>query len=147
MLPSGAQGTGANTAAGVRQLAERLQAAAPGLTVLEATGGYERALVTALAAAALLLVVVNPRQARAFARAIGQLAKTDRLDALALAPFGQQVRPTPRPLPDAAAQALDAELATQVEANPAWRAKDNLLPSMPGVGPGLSRTLLGELPE
>jgi transposase len=149
--------------------------------------------VAALAAAGLPLVVANPRQIRAFARAVGQLAKTDRLDAAMLARFGAQVRPTPRALPDAQAEALDAlltrrrqliemltaeknrlaaavpavrrgitqhirwlerqlddvdgELGALIEASPLWRAQDDLLQSVPGVGPVLSRTLLGELPE
>jgi transposase len=68
--------------------------------IVEATGNYERALVMELAAAALPVVVINPRQARDFAKAIGRLAKTDRLDAAVLARFGHAVRPEIRPLPD-----------------------------------------------
>jgi len=182
-----------NEAAGIADLVQRLQARHPTLIVLEATGGYERAVVGALAAAGLPVVVANPRQIRAFARAVGQLAKTDRLDAAVLARFGAQVRPEPRALPDAQAQALDAlltrrrqlmemltaeknrlaaapvavrhgitqhirwlerqladgddDLGTLIEASPVWRARDDLLQSVPGVGPVLSRTLLGELPE
>jgi transposase len=177
----------------VGALVPRLHALRPALVVLEATGGYERAVVAALAAAGLPVVVANPRQIRAFARAVGQLAKTDRLDAAMLARFGAQVRPTPRALPDAQAEALDAlltrrrqliemltaeknrlaaavpavrrgitqhirwlerqlddvdgELGALIEASPLWRAQDDLLQSVPGVGPVLSRTLLGELPE
>jgi transposase len=78
--------------------------------VLEATGGLERAATAALATAGLPVVVVNPRQARDFARATGQLAKTDALDARALAHFADVIRPTPRPLPDAQTQALRALL-------------------------------------
>jgi transposase len=78
--------------------------------VLEATGGLERAATVALAAAGLPVVVVNPRQARDFARATGQLAKTDALDARALAHFADVIRPTPRPLPDAQTQELRALL-------------------------------------
>jgi transposase len=78
--------------------------------VLEATGGLERAATAALATAGLPVVVVNPRQARDFARAIGQLAKTDALDARALAHFADVIRPTPRPLPDAQTQELRALL-------------------------------------
>jgi transposase len=182
-----------NTAAGVSALVPRLQALRPALVVLEATGGYERAAVASLAAVGLPVVVANPRQIRAFARAVGQLAKTDRLDAAMLARFGVQVRPVPRPLPDAQVQGLDAlltrrrqlldmltaeknrvaaappsvrrgiqqhirwlerqladvdrELGALIEASPLWRAHDDLLQSVPGVGPVLSRTLLGELPE
>jgi transposase len=78
--------------------------------VLEATGGLERAATAALATAGLPVVVVNPRQARACARATGQLAKTDALDARALAHFADGIRPTPRPLPDAQTQELRALL-------------------------------------
>jgi transposase len=75
---------------------------------LEATGGYERAVVAALAMAGLPAVVANPRQVRDFAKATGQLAKTDDVDADLLALFADRVRPTPRPLPDAVVQQLDA---------------------------------------
>jgi len=92
--------------AGLEALVERLAALAPALVVLEATGGFEVAVAGALAAAGLPLVVVNPRQIRDFARATGRLAKTDRLDAEAIARFAEAVRPEPRPLPSAAAQAL-----------------------------------------
>src|SRR5262249_56932815 len=78
------------------------------LVVLEATGGLERLLVAALALANLPVAVVNPRQVREFARATGQLAKTDTLDAAVLAHFAEALRPTPHPLPDAQQQALAA---------------------------------------
>jgi transposase len=91
-------------------LVERLQALHPVLMVLEATGGWERAVTSALATAGLPVVVVNPRQVRDFARATGQLAKTDALDARALAHFADVIRPTPRPLPDAQTQELRALL-------------------------------------
>jgi transposase len=92
--------------AGLEALVERLVALRPALVVLEATGGFEVAVAGALAAAGLPLVVVNPRQIRDFARATGRLAKTDRLDAEAIARFAEAVHPAPRPLPSAAAQAL-----------------------------------------
>jgi transposase len=79
--------------------------------VLEATRGYQRAVVAALTAAGLPIVVVNPRQARDVAKAMGQLAKTDVLDARALEHFADAVRPTPRPLPDAQTKELRALLA------------------------------------
>jgi transposase len=91
-------------------LVERLQVLHPTLIVLEATGGLERVATAALATAGLPVVVVNPRQARDFARATGQLAKTDALDARALAHFADVIRPTPRPLPDAQTQELRALL-------------------------------------
>lgn len=87
-------------------LVERLQALAPALVVMEATGGYETVVASALAAAHLPLAVVNPRQIRDFARATGKLAKTDRLDAAAIAHFAEAIRPPARPIADAQAQAL-----------------------------------------
>ena len=83
-----------------------LQDVAPRLIVLEATGGYQRPVVAALAAAGLPVVVVNPRQVRDFARAVGILAKTDALDAAVLARFGASINPVIRPLLDAQATAL-----------------------------------------
>lgn len=182
-----------NDEAGRGRLRERLQQLAPTLVVLEATGGYERAAVAALAAVRLPVVVVNPRQVRDFARATGQLAKTDRIDADTLALFAERVRPTPRPLADEASVALDALLTRRrqvvgmlvaerhrlehalapvrrglrthirwlerqrravdraldatIQQSPVWRAQEELLRSVPGVGPIVSRTLLGELPE
>jgi transposase len=108
--PSGATGTVPNDDGGIRALVEQLQGHHPTLLVLEATGGYEAAVVAALATAGLPVVVANPRQVRDFARATGQLAKTDAIDAQVLALFAERVRPTPRPLPDEAAHALDALL-------------------------------------
>jgi transposase len=101
----------ANDAAGVAELHTQLQAHHPDLVVLEATGGYEVLVASTLAAAGLQVAVVNPRHVRQFARAIGQLAKTDRLDAQLLARFAEGVRPEPRPLPDEGAQLLRALLA------------------------------------
>ncbi len=193
MRPSGEGWSEANDEAGIAALVARLQPLGPALIVCEATGGFERPAIAALAAAGLPVVVANPRQVRDFARATGQLAKTDVLDAGILALFAERVRPTPRALPDAAAQLLDAvltrrrqllemltaeknrlgfapkplhrgirahirwlerqlddvtkELADLIEASPVWRAKDDLLQSVPGVGPIVSYTLLGELPE
>jgi transposase len=177
----------------VAALVERLAALAPTLVVLEATGGLEVRPAAALAAAGLPVAVVNPRQVRAFARAMGRLAKTDRLDAAAIACFAEAVRPPVRPLADAATrhlqalvarrrqllemlvaernrrqaadpalhQRLDAHLRWLEEAlaeiesaidgtvrgSPIWRAKEELLRSVPGVGPVSARTLLAELPE
>jgi transposase len=108
--PSGERWAVPNDATGIGTLVERLQTLHPALIVLEATGGLERAATAALATAGLPVVVVNPRQARDFARATGQLAKTDALDARALAHFADVIRPTPRPLPDAQTQELRALL-------------------------------------
>jgi transposase len=177
----------------VAALVERLAALTPTLVVLEATGGLEVRLAAVLAAAGLPVAVVNPRQVRAFARATGRLAKTDRLDAAAIARFAEAVRPPVRPLPDEATrhlqalvarrrqllemlvaernrrQAADPALHRRIDAHlrwleqalaeiegdldgavrdsPLWRAKEELLRSVPGVGPVSARTLLAELPE
>jgi transposase len=191
--PGGAPWQAPNDEAGVAALVARLAPLAPTLVVLEATGGLERLAAAALAAAGLPVAVVNPRQVRDFAKAVGQLAKTDALDAALLARFGADVRPAPRPLPDAAQQALaallarrrqvvtmltaerqrlgaappavrarvqahvrwlereladvDDDLGRTLRASPAWRAKEDLLRSVPGVGPVVALTLLAELPE
>jgi transposase len=111
LRPTGERWAVANDDTGIAALVARLQAVPPTLIVLEATGGYQRAVVAALAAAGLPVAVVNPRQARDFANATGPLAKTDALDARALAHVAEAVRPTPRPLPDAQADELRALLA------------------------------------
>jgi transposase len=174
-------------------LVEQLATLHPTLVVLEATGGLEIPLTSALAAAGLPVVVVNPRQVRDFARAKGLLAKTDALDAQVLAQFAERIRPQPRPLPDTEARALaalltrrrqlvemlsaeknrllsasssirkslrahitwlerelqrtDTELTATIQQSPVWREKDELLRSVPGVGPVLTSTLLANLPE
>lgn len=178
---------------GLAALVSRLRGRQPTLIVLEATGGFEVAVVGALAAAGLPTAVVNPRQVRDFARAAGLLAKTDQLDAQALAHFAEAIRPAPRPLPDAQAQELsalllrrrqlvdmltaeknrvslaaprirpqiqthiawlqqqlgdlDRDLGQLIRSSPVWRAKEDLLRSVPGVGPVLATTLLASLPE
>src|SRR2546426_6297886 len=108
LRPSGERWAVPNDASGVATLVDRVQTLHPTLIVLEATGGLERAATSALAAAGLPVVVVNPRQARDFARATGQLATTEALDARALAHVADVSRPTPRPLPDAQTQARRA---------------------------------------
>lgn len=194
--PSGEQWTLANDEAGVQALAERLRVVQPTLIVCEATGGYELLSVGALLAAGLPVVVVNPRQVRDFARATGELAKTDRLDAAVLALFAERVRPPVRALPDTEAHELTGLLARrrqllemlQAERNrlgqvfsrgkavtkslkqhiaylerelartdrglgelirrtPAWRERDDLLRSVPGIGSVISYTLVADLPE
>ena len=99
-----------NDEAGIAGLVERLRQVGPALIVLEATGGLERPVTAALGVAGLPVAVINPRQARDFAKAVGKLAKTDTIDAAVLAHFADAVRPEPRPLPEAEAQALDAVL-------------------------------------
>lgn len=99
LLPDGEALEVANDASGIASLVEQLTRWQPTLIVLEATGRYETHVVVELAAAGLPVVVVNPRQARNFARAIGILAKTDRIDATVLARFARDLRPPIRPLP------------------------------------------------
>jgi transposase len=97
---------------GLDQLVGELHRLSPALIVLEATGGFELTVAAALAGAGLPLAVVNPRQIRDFARAIGRLAKTDALDAEVIALFAERIRPEPRPLAEPAAQVL-AELVAR----------------------------------
>jgi len=104
--PSGDTFALARDGEGVAALVERLRAAIPQLILLEATGGFEQVVAAQLAAARLPLVVVNPRQIRDFARAIGRLAKTDRIDAAVIAHFAEAVRPPVRSLPDKQATCL-----------------------------------------
>jgi transposase len=99
-----------NDEAGIAELVELLKQYKIELIVLEATGGYEVALASALVTAGLPVAVVNPRQVRDFAKSLGRLAKTDRLDARVLAQFAEAIHPEPRPLPDAQARALQALL-------------------------------------
>jgi transposase len=108
--PAGLSGTFTTDAAGLAALVAQCQAQPVTLVVLEATGGYEAPVVAALVTAGLPVAVVNPRQVRDFAHALGRLAKTDRVDAQVLALFAARVRPTPRPLPDEATQDLEALL-------------------------------------
>ena len=179
---------------GLAELTERLGPLAPYLVVLEATGGFEMTVAAALVAAEIPLAVVNPRQIRDFARATGQLAKTDALDARVIALFAEKVRPEPRPVPDEQARALgeliarrrqliemmtaernrraqlrsrrlvksidqllalmqkqlselDREVGDNIRGTPAWRERDELLRSVPGVGDIVARTLIADLPE
>jgi transposase len=158
------------------------------------TGGFETVAATALASAGLPVVVVNPAQIRAFAKAIGQRAKTDPIDAGVIAHFAEATNLEPRPLPDQATRllgdlvtrrrqivemigaerqrekrvtvrrlktsiarllkalerelaSLDADIDDAVRGSPAWREKENLLASVPGIGPVIARTLMAELPE
>jgi len=194
LRPTGQSCQHPNDPDGIAALVARLRPLAPAGVVLEATGGYEVPVASALASAGLSVAVVNPRQARDFAKATGRLAKSDKIDAAALAHFAEAIRPEPRPLPDAQARCLDALLARRrqlldmltmennrlggcadaavradleahvgfllerlagcerdlqaaVRASPAWREKEDLLRSIPGIGPVASRTLLAALPE
>lgn len=175
-------------------LSSELKALNPERIVLEATGGLEIPLVAALHAAGLPVVVVNPRQVRDFAKALGHLAKTDRLDARVLAHFAAVIKPPLRPIKSSADLELDALLARrfqlvemlvaeknrrasattttvrkeveehidwlkqrlasidsqlkiQIQSSALWRVKDDLLQSVPGIGPVVSLSLMAELPE
>lgn len=113
----GAERSFDNSPAGRRELIEFLRSLGSPVEriVLEASGGYERLLTAELAAAELPVVAVNPRQVRDFAKALGLLAKTDRIDARVLARFAQAVRPTQRPIPDEHAANLREILARRAQ--------------------------------
>jgi transposase len=192
--PSGEVFAIERNAVGLEQLTLRLGALSPNLVALEASGGFETVVAAALAAARLPVVVVNPAQIRAFAKAVGQRAKTDPIDAGIIAHFAAATRPEPRPLPDEATQLLadlvarrrqilemmvaerqrekrvtvphlhesivrllkalqreltsvDTDINDAVRGSPAWREKEDLLASVPGIGPTIARTLIAELPE
>ena len=106
--PTGQKWRMNNNETDISVLAQRLKTLAPKLIVVEATGGLEMPLANTLAAEALPLVIVNPRQVRDFAKAMGQLAKTDSIDADILAHFAEAAKPTPRQLPDKESQKLKA---------------------------------------
>lgn len=191
--PSGERFSVGNDEEGLRELVKRLEELRPERIVMEPTGGYERGAVTELARAGLPLVVVNARQMRDFAKALGRLAKTDRIDADVIARFGEAIQPEFRPIPDEAHRTLEAlvtrrrqlldmrsnemkrkhtaprvlhasiesliEFLTQqiddvdgdieklMRSTPAWQEADDLLQSVPGVGPVLSATLTAFVPE
>ncbi len=120
-----------NDEAEFKDLVKQLRPRKPTLIVLEATGGLEITVVAALASAGLPVVVVNPRQVRDFAKATGQLAKTDRIDAQVLARFAEAVRPTIRPLKDAKTRELDALLTRRRQLTDMLTAEKNRLSSAP----------------
>ena len=115
--------------AGIDALVSRLVDERPVLVIVEATGGFERAVVAALAAIGLPVAVVNPRQVRDFARATGRLAKTDALDAEVLARFAEAVQPAPKALPDEEIRALQGILARRRQLLGILTAENNRLPS------------------
>ena len=106
LRPGGENFTVTRDGEGLAQLVDRLHRLAPRLVVMEATGGYETIVASAVAAAHLPLAVVNPRQIRDFARATGKRAKTDAIDAAAIAHFAEAIRPPARPIAEPEAQAL-----------------------------------------
>lgn len=121
-----------NTDKGIEGLTRHLAGGeTPDRVVLEATGGYERAVAAALAAADLPVVVVNPRQVRDFAKATGRLAKTDRIDASVLALFAERIRPEPTPLPSPERAALAALVARRRQIQKMRTAERNRLHRAP----------------
>ena len=122
-----------NSARGIAALVERLAGLAPALIVLEASGGYQTALVGELAAAELAVAVVNPRQVREFARATGRLEKSDALDARVLARFAERVRPPLRELPDELHRELKALMARRRQLVEMLVAEENRLQQAPAV--------------
>lgn len=110
LRPQGVEFQVANTANGIQTLIEKLKAYLIGLVVLEATGGYEQEAFVCLNAALIPTVRINPRQARDFAKATGKLAKSDKIDARALAHYAAAIQPELRPVPDEATRALQALL-------------------------------------
>lgn len=126
--PSGEVFSKGNDDAGISELVKQLKPLNPTRIVLEATGGYEVECATALAAAGLPVIVVNPRQVRDFARATGQLAKTDAIDAIVLAQFAAAIRPELRALPDEATRALDALVTRRRQLVAMQTAEKNRLP-------------------
>jgi transposase len=194
VLPEGRSFTIRVDDGAVERLLDQLGSPEASLIVLEATGGLERKLVVELIDAGWNVAVVNPRQVRDFAKALGRLAKTDRIDAETLAMFAHRVQPrTTQKTPEkqqeleslvtrrrqlvglrsmermrkhqttlkAASRsidkmlkvlyqqiaALDKAIARLIEADDDWRAKRDLIESVPGVGPTTSATLVAELPE
>jgi transposase len=116
-----------NTPRGIAQLVEQMQALPPELIVVEATGGYQRAVVEALFLAGLAVAVVNPARVRQFARACGLLAKTDKLDAQVLAVFGQRVQPKPYTGKSEAEKHLGALLVRRRQLEEMLKAEQNRL--------------------
>lgn len=108
LRPSGEEWSIENNPKGHAELVAKLRTLAPTLVVLEATGGYQVAVVGELGAAGVAVAVVNPRQVRDFAKATGRLAKTDSIDAAVLAHFAESIRPEPRPTPDTLTLELQA---------------------------------------
>ncbi len=129
--PEGKAWSCPNDEAEFKDLVKQLRPRKPTLIVLEATGELEIPVVAALASAGLPVVVINPRQVRDFAKATGQLAKTDRIDARVLARFAEAVRPAIRPLKDAKTRELDALLTRRRQLTDMLTAEKNRLSSAP----------------
>lgn len=129
-----------NSGPGVADLVQRLGELSPALVVMEATGGFEVPAAAALAATGMPVVIANPRQVRDFAKATGQLAKTDAIDAHVLALFAERVRPQVRPLPDDDARALDAIVGRRRQIIDMLTAEKNRLGfALPAVQKGIKK--------
>src|SRR5579884_2573242 len=140
--PSGAQWHVPNDEDGIQALIAQLQPLQPRLIVLEASGGWELLAASSLTSAGRPVAVVTPRQVRDFAKALGQLAKTDALDAQVLARFAEVVQPAPRPLPDAQTQELSALLARRRQLIGMLIAeRQRLETALPAVRPRIQRHL------
>lgn len=137
----------ANEASAISALVDRLPSLCPQRIVLEATGGLETLVVSLLAAAGLPVVVINPRQARGFAKALGKLAKTDPIDAALLAHFAEVVCPPPRPLPDEATQQLRDLLSRRQQLVQLRTAESNRWPTLRGKAQESVQQLLAHLEE
>jgi transposase len=131
VAPTGEAWSVANSTEGMQQLVRKLGEISPRLIVLEATGGLERRAVAALAGASLPVVAVNPRQVRDFAKATGQLAKTDAIDAAVLALFADRIRPQVRPLRDEETQELEALVVRRRQVVDMLTAEKNRLTAAP----------------
>ncbi|MCL5962365.1 MAG: IS110 family transposase [Chloroflexi bacterium] len=130
--PTGEGWTTTNDEAGITKLVARLKGLKPTLIVLEATGGLQEPVAIALSLARMGVAVVNPRQVRDFAKAMGKLAKTDKIDAQVLAHFGEAVRPEPRTLPDEQARVVTALLTRRRQVIEMLTAERNRLGSTRG---------------
>jgi transposase len=131
MRPSGECQQVGNDERGIRYVVTRLCKVRPTLVILEATGGLGQPVAAALAVTGLPVAVVNPRQVRGFAKAVGKLAKTDTLDAKVLARFAEAVRPEPRPLSDEQAQLLSATLLRRRQIIAMITSEENRLSTAP----------------
>lgn len=127
LWPSGKTFSEANAVEGRERLADRLGELGPALVVLESTGRLEVPIALELGERGVPYRIVNPRQVREFARAMGKLAKTDRIDAVVLARFGHSAQPEPKALPDAQRRELRALVLRRAQLIEARVAEQNRL--------------------
>ena len=191
--PSGTSFSFAQSDIGLKELIATLRSMSPELVTMEATGGFEASAAAALTAGGIPVAVVNPRQIRNFARAIGVLAKNDNVDAKVIALFAEATKPQLRQFPDeqtkqlhellkrraqlvemlameknrlgmssgavarnikqhvkwlsAQISDLNGDIENFIRNSPVWREKEDILKSVPGVGPVLAASILAFLPE